>query len=448
MSILQFFRILMARKWLIVGATLSCVLGAYSLTLILPAQWKADSRVMLNLLKPDPVTGQVIGQAARAYVATQIELITDYTVAGQVVDQLGWLNDPALIAQYRARSKHDVRDFRRWAADIIIKGTKVNNPEGSNILEIEYTATTPENAKAVADAIRQAYIDTNLTNRRVDATRDADWYEQQAQKAKQALDAADVAKAAYQKQNGIVLQDDKVDVDTARLRALASQGAGSMIAPPVATSSAALELTQLDAQIAQSAQTLGPNHPQLKEMKARRDALAALVTKEQNSMTAQAQAANAAAAGAGVLERAVQAQKARVMAQSDKLGRLLQLQTDLELKRDEYNKTAARAAQLRQEAAVADAGITSLGVAATPKDPKFPNMPLIIFGSLGLGIGVGVLTALLAELVDRKVRSVEDLSNAVDVPVLAVIGRVRGKAARQKAPRQALRFRSTRPVQA
>src|SRR5580698_3132646 len=197
------------------AATLACLVGAYIVMLVVPPRWEATSRVMMGLLKPDPVTGLVIGNSANAYVTTQMELVKDYSVAGQVADQLGWLSDPQLIDQYQRRSKSDQRDFRRWLAQIVIDRTKVRVPEGSNILEITYTATNPNEAKAVADALRQAYIDTSLAFRRDQATRDADWFESQATKIKSQMDVAAAAQADYERQNGIVMADDKTDLDTA-----------------------------------------------------------------------------------------------------------------------------------------------------------------------------------------------------------------------------------------
>src|SRR5436190_11564053 len=113
MSIIQFLRILWARRWVIIGGTAACVLGAVIVGMMLPPRWQAHSRVMLDLIKPDPVTGMSFNNnSARAYVATQIELIKDYAVAGQVADDLGLLSDPNLIAAYQARDEADKRDFR------------------------------------------------------------------------------------------------------------------------------------------------------------------------------------------------------------------------------------------------------------------------------------------------------------------------------------------------
>jgi polysaccharide biosynthesis transport protein len=423
-SILQFLRIFWARRWLIGAATVACVIGAYIVTLILPPRWDATSRVMMGLLKPDPVTGLVIGSSAGAYVTTQMELIKDYAVAGQVADQLGWLSDPRLIDQWQHRPASDQRDFRRWLAQIVIDRTKVKQPEGSNILEISYTATNPNDAKLVADSLRQAYIDTSLAFRRDQATRDADWFESQAAKIKIQLDAAASAQADYERQNGIVMADDKTDLDTARLRSLAGAGAAPavpFVAPNVGLAPAAIQLAQVDAEIAQAEKTLGPNHPQMLALKASRALLAQQAVQEQAAMKAQASAAASAASGAGAMEQAVQAAKSRVLGESDKLARLNQLASTVNLLKDEYDKTSARAADLRQEAAVADTGLTPLGNAATPRSPSFPNRMLIIPGAFVLGLGVGLLVALLMELFNRRVRGVEDLRSVGDTPLLAVI---------------------------
>ena len=282
MNITQFLRILWGRRIFIAVATLCCLAGGYIVTLVVPPRWEAHSRVMLDLLKPDPVTGEVIaGPAARGYIATQTELITDYTVAGEVADQLGWLSDPSLIQAYSRRPKSDVRDFRRWLAQLVIDRTKVKVLEEATILEITYVGSTPDQAKLVADALRKGFIDTSLNFKRDDATRNAEWFDAEAQKAKAALDAAQTAETTFERENGIVMADDKTDVETARLKALSSQGVSPPMAPMAITSSAAsIQLAQIDAQIAEDSKTLGPNHPELQRLRAQRASVAALVAQD------------------------------------------------------------------------------------------------------------------------------------------------------------------------
>jgi capsular polysaccharide biosynthesis protein len=85
------------------------------------------------------------------------------------------------------------------------------------------------------------------------------------------------------------------------------------------------------------------------------------------------------------------------------------------------DEAVAREADFRQQAAIVDAGVSAMGAAYVPQTPAYPNKPLIIGGSLGLGLAFGILIALLTELLDRRVRSPEDLTAALGLPVLAVI---------------------------
>jgi succinoglycan biosynthesis transport protein ExoP len=420
MSIIQFLRILWAWRWITVLATFSCIAGALLVILVVPPRWEAHTRIMLDVVKPDPLTGQAIGPNASAYAGTQAELIKDYTVAGKAVDQLGWLSDPATIEAYQRRPKKDVRDFRRWVAQQVIDRTDAGLVPGTNILDITYTAPTANEAKAVADALTKAFIDSSVEFRRQEASRNADWFEAQTRKAKADLDAASDAETAYQRQTGVILQDEKTDVDSARLHALASDAAaGAPVFAPITTSGSAAgaELAQLDAAISQASQSLGPNHPELQALKLKRAALASEVAQEKEAARA---ASSTASAGVGALDRAVASAKSKVLGQSAELEHLRQLQAEVDLRRDQYSKTAGRAAELRQEAMIGDTGLTVLGPAAAPQKPKFPNKPLILGGSLGLGVASGILAGLLLELLGRRVRGLEDLKS-IDAPVLSVV---------------------------
>jgi uncharacterized protein involved in exopolysaccharide biosynthesis len=408
MSLSQFWRILWARKLLILGATLFSLAGGIVATLIVPPRWKAESHVYLNLLKPDPVTGEVLGMAARSYVATQIKLISDYGVAGLAVDKLGWLSDPDLIAQYQRRPQSDTRDFRRWLAQRIMDGTRADLLDGSNILDITYTGQSPEGAKAIVAAVTQSYLDTTLAFRRAEANKNADWFASQSEKAKQALLAAQAAVATYERENGIVMRDDKTDIDSARLAALASQNDTGTLG---GVSGLDAQIADVDSAIKQASETLGPNHPQLQALKAKKAMLMSLAAQSGSSSEA---------AGAGMSAR-VAAAKAAVIGNRDKLARLTVLQSEVDIRKDQYDKTLAREADFRQQAAVVDPGVSALGTAYVPDQPSFPNRPLIIGGSLGLGLVFGLLIALLVELLDRKVRSPEDLTAALGLPVLAVL---------------------------
>jgi uncharacterized protein involved in exopolysaccharide biosynthesis len=439
MSIFQFLRILWAGRLIILATTISCLIGAAIVVRIVPPRWDGTARVMLNILKPDPVTGMVVGGiASKNYIATQVALINDYSVTGKVAEQLGWLSDPGLINAYRHRSKTDTADFRHWLAAGVSGRASADVILGSNIMQIHYSASRPEEARAVSEALRRAYMDVSLSMQREDATRDAEWYTQQTEKAKAALDTAMATLADYERQNGIVMADNNTDVDTARLRTLAQ--AGDVNVPtvaPVAASPLRAQLASVDSDIVEQSKTLGPNHPTLIALRAKRTAIAQLITQEESNQASQVAKANALRAGA--VQQALNVQKSKVIAQSAQRAKLTQLQAEVDLRRQQFDRTQTKAADLRLQAASNDAGMTSLGTATVPAAPSFPKKPLIYLGALGLGLGMGFALALLVELFARKVRSPEDLRYAVDAPTLAVIagaGRPSDRSLARRLPRQ------------
>lgn len=413
MSLVQVFRILWARRWMIAATAVVCLLAATAAGLILPPRYKAHARVMLNIVKPDPITGEVIAsQFARAYVRTQTELITDYRIAGKVVDVLGWEASPQLAEQYADRRSDDVRDFRHFLAQRIIDATQADLIEGSNILDISYTAPDPQGAAMVAEALRRAYVDEAISFKREDATKDAEWFRNQTGKLKLALAEAQKRKADFEKANGIVLDDQDVDQESRKLGALA-QAAPPVTGPAInvaAVNPAAAQLAQIDAAIATAERTLGPNNPQLMDLRRQRSALAAASRPVQ---------ASGGPSGPSIGAQ-YSAQLQKVLAQRGKVNEARQLSTDVAVLRDQYQKASARLAELEQQSQSSDSGLTILGSATAPDKPAFPNWPLILLGSLALGLVLGVLIALLMELMGRKVRGPEDL-RIPEVPLLGIL---------------------------
>jgi uncharacterized protein involved in exopolysaccharide biosynthesis len=269
-------------------------------------------------------------------------------------------------------------------------------------------------------------MDYTLASRRQDATRSAQWFSTQAEAARKSAEEAQLAKAAYERANGIVMQGDQAgsqqDTESARLQALVGAAASAPAAvastQTTVSSQSSLELAQIDAALAQNAEKLGPNHPQMQQLRAQRALVASVVAKEQ----AAARAGPSNTAMMGVIARELQDQKTRVISQRDKIERLRQLQSEVDLRREQYKKTAERAADLMLESGVADSGMSQIGVVVIPTKPAFPNKLLILGGALGLGAGLGLVLAVLVELLNRRVRGVEDLDFDGGLECLAVVG--------------------------
>ena len=428
MSLIQFLRILAARRGIILAAFLSCFIVALVMIQILPKRYEATARVMLDTVSPDPVTGVSVGSGYRAFVTTQTELIEDEQTAARVVDKLGWASQPDLIAAYANVSGGKGTEIRHWLALQLLEATKAQIIEPSNIIQIKYSSPNPEAAKQIAGTIRQVYIDTTIEMRRQTASRDAEWYGQQTEKAKVSLTQAEAARSKFAKENGIALQPNSIDVESAKLATLTGQSAAassvlqtqSTDAPPP-PGGAMLQLAAINQQIAQAAQTLGPNNPTYQSLLRQKTVIEGELAREKASLAAYNKRPSTSAAVAQI-DAAYNAQKARVIAQRDSLDKIGQINSDIDIKRDQYLRAAQRAAQLKLESSTAETTITPLGEATVPDQPSSPKVPLIMFGAVGFGLALGVGLALLIELFGRRVRCDEDLEFAAKAPVFAIIG--------------------------
>ncbi|GGE03562.1 hypothetical protein GCM10011529_07560 [Polymorphobacter glacialis] len=435
MSIVQFLRILIARRWIIAASLITCVVVALTVASLLPERYPASARVLLDIVKPDPVTGQLIsGGATRGYIKTQMELIQDYRVAGEVVDKLGWAENPAIVAAWQAETG-GAGDLRRWGAQRIINSTEVSIIDGSNIMEIKFEAPNPDTAKAVVGLLRSSYIDASLRFRTDSAGRTADWYLDQAERAQKALAAAERAKSKFVQENGIVITPGGTEAESTKLAGLqgallsaqGAEGSQQFQATMRATTSAVvdqlkLQVATLNDQMEQAAEKLGTEHPTYKAMISRRRLLNEQLSKEEGA----ARAAGAAQSGSSrqsiaQLQSAYNAQKNVVLGMKDQLDQLAQLQREVDLRQSQYEKSAARTADLRLESNVSESGLVILGDAIGSTAPSFPNWPQITGLSVAFGLALGLVLAIVTELLARRVRGTEDLHFAAKAPVLAVI---------------------------
>ena len=424
MSLIQFFQILWARRVIVLAALLSCVIAATVTAELLPERYTGRARVMLDVVKPDPVTGQVLGnQFLRAYTRTQIELIKDYQVAEPVVDRLGWASNPVIVQSYQNSVESQSEDIRHWLAREIIRNTDAGIIETSNIMEITFSSSNADTARRIATILRDTYVDVSLQLRREAAGKTADWYQQQRQDAQRLVESAEAERARYAKEHNIILNAQNMDLESARLDTLSAQsasavglGASGPIRMPQTVGPAQTQLATLEQQIAQAGQTLGPNHPTFQALVRQRAVLEQAAARERSS---------GGVIGGGnpsaAISAAYEAQKARVIARSPEVDRIQQMTRDIEQKRQELGKIEDRAGELRLSANVSETGLTPMGTATSGEKPDFPNKPLIIAAATMFGLILGICLALLVEMLGRRIRTSSDLETSAGAPVLAEI---------------------------
>ena len=441
-------RMLWARRAIIIVAMACCLGGGIFVVVTVRPQYDATARVTLNnMTKPDPVSGMTVSvRGADAYVKTQIGMIRDVQVVGPALEAIGWMDDPDLLAAYAARPPNDTRDLGTWISQRIIPGIAAYLVEDSNVLEIRYRGGSPELAKLVVGALRDAYITTSVADRREGALRDAEFQQKRADVLRAELEVLQDRQAELERAAGIVLQAGGQDLDSRRLSQLASPARPVvedmyMMAP----SPAKAALAQLDSDIAKASETLGPNHPRLVQMRRARAMLEQTAQREGSA----GEAARAAVAAKAQADAAVlAAQTNKVLSQRKDLVELKLMQDRIAAKSKAYAEALRRMAGARQLALTDESGLTAVGEVESIPGAAFPNKALILGGTGGFGLLAGLLLALLVELLGLRVRTQSGLLGATQAPILGSIPRMRGPAAPEAPRRRRLGWGKPKPAAA
>jgi succinoglycan biosynthesis transport protein ExoP len=122
-----------------------------------------------------------------------------------------------------------------------------------------------------------------------------------------------------------------------------------------------------------------------------------------------------------MLTKALAEQKAKVMDLKKKHDQITVYNREVENAQRAYDDVMHRAVQTHMESEMSQTNISILNPAFPPLKHTRPKVLLNMILSVFLGSMLGVGSALLAELRDRRVRSVFDISETLAIPVFAVV---------------------------
>ena len=462
MNFTQFLLILNARKWIILGVLLLIVAATAAMSLSQPKEYTATTTLIIDSKSKDSMTGQMLpSQMFPGYMATQIDIINSSQVANRVVRDLKLADSPGIHEQFMQATKGE-GTIERWLANILLRNIKAEPSRESSIISIDFTGSDPRFAAIVANAFAKSYIATNLDLRVAPAKQAAVWFDQQIAQLRTNLEEAHQKLNAYQREKSLVESEERLDVETRRMADLAAQMVAAQSASFDASSrtrdSGSLpevfnspSVQNLKAQIAQGegglavlAKRVGANHPDLIRMQAEVNSYKAKLANELNTAT------RGVGATAGVARKrfsdlggAFERQKAKVLELKQQREEASLLARDLENAQRIYDSALQRYSLSRMEAQSTLTDIAVLNPATPPGQPSAPRVFLNILLALFLGTLLGVGTGFLVELLDRRVRSGQDIAAGLEIPVLAEVTK---KGRRLEALRRV--FRRNQPAMA
>ncbi len=442
MTLQQFLLILRARARVALYTLLATVLTTLVVSLILPKQYTASTGVVIDVKSPDPIMGMVLpGMISPGYMATQVDIINSDRVSQRVVKLLRMDENPTIQEQWKDDTDGK-GDVVVWLANLLQKKLDVKPSRESNVININYTGADPAFAAALANAFAQAFIDVSLDLKVEPARQNAQWFEGQTKLVRDKLEAAQKALSSFQQKAGIVATDERFDFETAKLNELSTQltivqaqtsdshsktksGGSDTLAEVMQNpliNQLKADIARLDAKLQESNINLGKNHPQTIRTESELASLKSKLAAETRAVSSSVGTSYQVGKQKEVeLREAIEAQKARLLDLSKQRDEISVLKRDVESAQRAFEGVSQRSSTTRLESLSVQTNAVVLTPASPPNEHSKPKILLNVLVSIFLGTLLGIGAALALELGDRKVRSVQDLVEAIELPLLASV---------------------------
>ena len=448
MTFSQFIYILRARYKIALAAFLLTIISALIISLVLPKSYKASASVIVNYKGADPVTGLSLpAQLMPGYMATQADIIASKNVALKVIENLKLAEGESIKRKFIQQTKGE-GDIKDWLSDLLLKKLDVKPSRESSIINIEFEGSNPQFAASVANAFANAYIDKNIQLKVEPSQKAATYFTEQIKELRGNLDEAQKKLSKYQQDNGIVSVDGRLDVENERLNELSSQlvlaqgqameaesrqhnASGNANESPDVASNPLIQnlktsLATAEAKFADTAEKYDKNHPQYISAKAEIDKLRSELAKQISNTS------NSVASNARILQQrefeirsALEEQKKKVLALNRTRDELAMLTREVDTTQHAYDAATQRFTQNNFEGQSNQSDITMLNVAVAPIEPSSPKIILNMILAVFMGALLGISFALVSELMDRRVRSPEDIESIINAPILGVMPKVK-----------------------
>ncbi|WP_332684261.1 GumC family protein [Bosea sp. (in: a-proteobacteria)] len=168
-------------------------------------RYTATALVQIDFNRDDPAGGgrnAGLPLDASALVETEARFVRSRTIARQVAEQLA--------AEARAKPGIQTNEAGSEPAQIetqfqrLMRDLSVRNDSRSYLIEIGYTANTPEKAAEIANRFADTYLANRGETSSASARRAAEWYADQLAASRKSLEQAEASAAEYRRNTGIV----------------------------------------------------------------------------------------------------------------------------------------------------------------------------------------------------------------------------------------------------
>jgi len=487
----QYLRIAIRWRYVIIAATVICLLLGLIITLLMTPKYTATSRIEIAR-EADRVTNfQGVERDATAadqeFYQTQYGLLESKTLAERVAAQLRLIDDPKFFDRFQVAS--DAPAFQltngrypasgraarqRVAGEILLRHIAVAPIRLSSLVDLNFTSPDPDFSARVANAWASNFIQLNLERKLQATSYGRDFLQKQLAEYKQRLDQSQRQLVTYASQQQIInlpspsgkegataersiVVDDLTALNGALAQATAARiqaeaqyrQAGKGGASAEALENQAINsLRQRRAELAADYQRLmtqfEPGYPAARAIKSQLDEIDSSIRREESRISTSLQAGYRQAVDR---ERGLQAQVNGLKnAYLDLRRRSIQYniyQQEVDTNRTLYDGLLQRFKEIGVAGGVGINNISIVDAADVPSQPSSPKLMLNLALALVVGLGLGGALAFVLEQMDEAIADPGEVQRRLGLPLLGSVPKVEGQT-----PKEALQDRKSDLVDA
>src|SRR5271154_1334832 len=383
---------------------------------------------------------------------TEIAILKSSTLALQTIKSLH-LNqnkDFLPLGSNRVWDLDNIRD-KHALIGMFEAGLAAERFGHTNILDLSFTARSPELAAVICNTLIDNYVQHNFSENYAATKEVSNWLQQQLGDLKNHLEASQEHMLTVQKDIGLVgidqtqsivlsrLVDISHDVTSAESQRLVAQAKLITLqsAPPevLATLSGDSVLlglkermTALQAEEASLSAKYGAKNPRLLEIRSELAEIEQSMKVEQATVLARAQEeVNAAKENQNALQRRLDQEKSLAYMGNSKAVEYSLARREYESNRSLYDGLQQRLQEAGIIAGLHSTNIRKIDSADAPDFPSSPRKSVNLMLGLLSGLGIGLLLSFLVEALDTNIKTIFDIEERLGLPMLGVVPQVDSK---------------------
>lgn len=451
-SVLHVVQFIRRRCWIVLSLGVLGLLFGLAANIFMPRRYTAKASLEVCRDKSEEFRLETAlrpgaTEVDSAKLDTEIEILRSRSLAMEVIRALRLDQNPDFTGSAHRRS-WDLAgaEARGMLVDRFLRDLAVQRLGRTHLIQISVTSRRPELASLIANTLIDSYVEHTFRDNYAATAKISSWLDAQLGGLKEKLEKSQNRMLELQRDVPVFGGDQSQSIGVANLEELNRHFAAAQVerlvkearyrairsAPaPVAealagtdgaTQNSKAALAQLRSEYTSLIQTYGTAYPRVKELKAQIDQLESSVADQEQAQVDRTQKEfEAARSNEEMLRDTLRKQEQDANNNGTKAA-----QYELARKEYETNRLLYDGVQERLQEAGIMAGLHATAVhivdnADLPVSPSQPRVGLNLAAGFGIGLFVGMALAFAQESLDTKLKTMSDIEEGLQLPLLAAI---------------------------